>query len=328
MIKSKLEQNTNRVISGYVSTKDLSKRYIEIYFEDTFLRRVPAHLNRKFNVIDSDILGFWFAIHPSLVKLIPENTILKVKDADGRPLPIAKTALISPIGSATDEGAALLELLAKGHLVDKWGALKIPFSAESEKRERYAEEMRRTIDFFDRRGLVAFPHYGTLLGLVREGKFIDHDDDVDLSIAIYDSSLIKIVDKYYDIVESLIDEGHRVDLIETGQIHFREKGSTGPLLDIFLTWGTNEFEFNTYFGVVGNLSSPLSFKDAELEGQKVKIPTLAEEVVELTFGPNWKTPDSSFVWQGQAHLTEVMTKIKKIGRPRLDSIIERLKVAN
>lgn len=323
MFESKLEQNTDRVISGYINTTDVSKRYVELYFGNRFLRRIPAHLDRKMAIVDSNIMGFWFAIHPSLVKMLPIGTILKVKDAFGKELPHTRNAKITPIGSAIDGGENLLSALNQGHLIDKWGALKIPFSAQVDKRKRYAKEMNSVITFFNKRDIIAFPHYGTLLGLIREGKFIDHDDDVDLSIAIYDKNLKSVVNSYYDIVEQLIEEGHRVDLIETGQIQFRQKGSDGPLLDIFLTWGINRLEFNSYFGVVGSLSKPLDFVEAELEGYKVKIPSLATEVIELTFGPNWKTPDPSFVWQPPARVKEIMEEIKNEGRPRLNALMKR-----
>jgi predicted nucleotidyltransferase len=48
-----------------------------------------------------------------------------------------------------------------------------------------ANRMKRFIDFLDAKlGLKAFPCYGTLLGIHRDGDFLPHDDDIDLAVVV------------------------------------------------------------------------------------------------------------------------------------------------
>ncbi|WP_230532182.1 LicD family protein [Microvirga roseola] len=210
-MSSYVENNSQGVISGVLSYDSPDDCFVDIFSADLFLRRIPAQHSLHDISDDPKVKGFWFGLHSSVVGMLPQGTILEARSTDGETIPCSPAARVETIGVATDGGAALRAALEAGCFIDKWGALKAPFIAEPEKRKRYAQHMGGIANYFyERHSVVAFPHYGTLLGCIREGKFIDHDDDVDLSIAIYDKDLDIVVDKFFKLMYDACADGLNV----------------------------------------------------------------------------------------------------------------------
>ena len=65
--------------------------------------------------------------------------------------------------------------------------------------------LSKTIKIFDKHGIKYWAIGGTLLGSIREGKIIYHDDDIDLSIDIKDK--IKIKNNYNNIIDDFNKNG-------------------------------------------------------------------------------------------------------------------------
>lgn len=326
MAYSYVEQSLEGSISGVLSKTTADERFIDIFADDLFLRRVPAHLMRDDIATDSNARGFRFQLDRYVMAMLPPGTILKARDTVGYSLAHSHTARIEPFGSASDGGAALRALLLQGSVIDKWGALKTPFAAQPENRRRYAKAMRLVTDYFaERHGVVAFPHYGTLLGHIREQKFIDHDDDVDLSIAIYDISLDRIIDRFFTLIHDTCADGHNVNVVNAG--HFAISHKDLPLIpiDIFLSWGTDPLSFNTCFGVSGRLQYSLAFIAAELEDQKIRVPIQSEEILAMTYGPSWKLPDPTFIWQPSSEVNRVMQEMYDRASDRLKVLLEKIR---
>ena len=119
-----------------------------------------------------------------------------------------------------------------------------------------------------------------MLGLIREGDFIENDDDIDLLLHIRDRGKllyklnqlnIKITVNEVSIIQVMIENFGHVD------IYFYEYRNT----DILIRWDGNLlFSYNDIF--------PL--KKVNFKGITINIPFNSEKVIEDTYGKNWRIP--------------------------------------
>lgn len=298
-------QNQRGKISGEWSASSEEDRVLTVGFGDTFLRKITVPTG-------DGAQRFRFTVAEPLLALIPPGSVLVVSDSEGNPLPCGDEP--ETVGSATDGGEKLLKLIGMGYVVDKWGTLKLPFSASQKNRERCRNAMDLVCSYFRTIGISIFPHYGTLLGLARGGKFLDHDDDVDMSVMIYAGTLDGVVESYLDIIARVQRDGHSVGQPAFGQFHMKLKDYDLPSVDVFLSWALEPTQFNTYFGVAGQISGELKFEASTIEGVPILAPVQMDEILALTYGPSWRVPDPTFLWQPSTQVSKVMRELAEAGK--------------
>ena len=293
---------------------------LHIYANDILITKIKPYISRDdvfrgYNVRNS---GFKLNLSETLIELIPEGTILSVRDKLGNELPILNKEKIEPVGAATDNGKELQKKLSNGAFVDKWGSLKYPFSKKTQTRRKYILSILETNNIFTELfGFVSFPVYGTLLGMARNGSFIEHDDDVDMSFIVHRDSINDISDDFYFVYDKLIENGFSVKLVNTGQFFLKPKGNELPGVDIFISWYTSSKEFYTYFGVGGPLEDRPTFCRRELENEMVLTPDRYEQILELTYGKDWRIPDPHFQWAIRPSIREIMSSLEAAGRKKM-----------
>lgn len=305
-----IDQHTPTVIQGScVDSEQEGATLLNICWGDTTLRTIQTDGSR-----------FSFEFDKRFTALLPEGTYLQVRLPDGSFLD--RNPSLSTIGEATDGGEKLLGQLKSGYVVDKWGSLKLPFSAKTpEQRSKLAQGMADVTAYFqDRFEKTLFPHYGTLLGYARSKEFIPHDDDTDMSYVSHAETIEDAVNEFYDIMAALKAEGHHIWVVDAGQASVTLKGynHTGP--DVFLSWQKPDGTFFTYFGVLGEIDNHLSFIKDEFEGVTLNIPTNYEQLLQITYGPTWKIPDPDFRWEEPQHLAEMVALFRSAGAARLPSL--------
>lgn len=158
------------------------------------------------------------------------------------------------------------------------------------------------------KGIAAFPAFGSLLGLVREGSFLKHDDDIDIGV---------IMDESFSWTEV------KNALESIGLTSFREFGFDGTVteqayrfknclgVDIFLFIPASDYECEVYFYtyitdaqgshiiVKGQrIPKPKECKQLEYQEYLIPIPDCSEKMLRCTYGPGWQTPDPN--WQSGA----------------------------
>lgn len=166
----------------------------------------------------------------------------------------------------------------------------------------------KVCEALDKENITAFPAFGSLLGLVREGAFLKHDDDIDIGV-IMDESFSW--DKVKRALESI------------GLTSFREFGYDGKVteqayqfekclgIDVFLFVPINESECEVYFYTYTTDSNgthiivksqqipkPEKYEQVEYQDYLIPIPDCSNEMLQCTYGVNWRIPDPN--WQSGA----------------------------
>jgi hypothetical protein len=184
-------------------------------------------------------------------------------------------------------------------VLDKWGRLIRPLSAEdSGLLDELMDEVIRLLDVLrEEAGVPAYICYGTLLGAVRNGKLIGHDNDVDLAYLSEHAFPVDVVREGYRVERVLRDHGWVVRRGSGVRLNVRLRLSDGSVrfVDVFTShWvgGVLYIPSDTGFALPRETILPLT--TVELMGRQVPAPADSETLLAATYGESWRVPDPSF----------------------------------
>lgn len=133
--------------------------------------------------------------------------------------------------------------------------------------------------------------FGSVLGFVRDGDFILHDDDMDLLVAFAPADISSYALAKASLVKALGASG--LSVYNENRTHFTVNG-----VDVFvgfieqddsIAWFPSQRNSNLF---MNDVFPP---RKIEIHGVEVKIPRNPEKYLEATYGKNWRVPDSG--WQ-------------------------------
>jgi SAM-dependent methyltransferase len=194
---------------------------------------------------------------------------LKIEDSEGRPL-----------------------------VFNKHGKVKRSFE---ERDPVAADAMMRAADaalaLVHKAGYPAFLAYGTLLGAVRDGRLIGHDDDIDLAFVADSPFPVDAARSSFQLERMFRRAGWATWRFSAGDFKVADKRLHGPgrWMDIFGGWYADG-----RFYLLGRLAIPedevklLPLSEVELEGHRLAAPADPTWLLEAAYGPNWRIPDPSF----------------------------------
>ncbi|MGW9167702.1 methyltransferase domain-containing protein [Agromyces sp. NPDC055657] len=200
----------------------------------------------------------------------------------------------------------LAELVAAGQIIDKWG--KLTDAPSDALHRRLMESMQTVLDDLDELGYTAAITGGTLLGAIREGRILAHDDDIDLLVYLGEVAPPDVSIASYALERRIRDRGHEVvrhsdahlQVMFAGEESGGAAGQVNPLgstvhVDLFLGFH-DQGVYNQPIAVRGTFApaSLLPLGEVTLEG--VAVPSVADgdAWLALCYGTGWRTPDPSF----------------------------------
>jgi SAM-dependent methyltransferase len=146
-------------------------------------------------------------------------------------------------------------------------------------------------------GLEAFLAFGCLLGAVRDGNVIGHDCDADVSYLSRHTHPFDIIRENRRAADTMESLGWRITRMSAGdfKIWTRPCGGRRVGIDVFAAFYVDDV-FHMVPSVTGDLprSALLPVGEVTLEGRRFVAPARPEDLLAVTYGPNWRVPDPSF----------------------------------
>lgn len=202
-------------------------------------------------------------------------------------------------GGDTQHEVTVVDAAGHALVLDKWGRLIRPLSAEkSGLIDELMDEVVELLEVLrDKAGVPAFISYGTLLGAVRNGQLIGHDNDIDVAYVSEHPHPVDVAREAYRVERALRDHGWVVRRGSGVRINVRLRLSDNSMrcVDVFTAHWVDGVLFipsDTGFRLPRETILPLT--TVELLGRQVPAPAQSERLLAATYGDNWRVPDPSF----------------------------------
>ncbi|EGD45396.1 LigA [Nocardioidaceae bacterium Broad-1] len=165
--------------------------------------------------------------------------------------------------------------------------------------KEYVTAIVRATEMLSGLGQDAMLAYGTLLGVVREGDFLAHDDDVDMLTPIHAPSLEEGRAMLGDLHERITAQGWSVHRPGGGMnFHVRDP-ETGLHIDVFpMIVGGEKTSLHMEQMVIRPIDTTLLLPSVgqTFKGAEVRVPADPEGFLEERYGTTWRTPDPFHDW--------------------------------
>lgn len=149
------------------------------------------------------------------------------------------------------------------------------------------------IKFFGEKKYETFLNSGTLLGVVRDKKLIDHDDDIDLAVVLKAGSTEDAAQEWKSLTSAIREEGLLDEAAFTKPEVVKLRPINNVQIDLFPCWVANDKVY-VYPHTKGNLSKSdlLPLQTCPVSG--APIPASPEKMLAVNYGANWREPDPYF----------------------------------
>ena len=194
---------------------------------------------------------------------------------------------------------AVVDDAGRDLVVNKWGrlgrALGDSDAGVTGRLLDHAEEVAAVLE--RELGLEPFVTGGTLLGAVREGRLLGHDDDVDLGYLSAHTDPFEVAREGYEVGRVLCRAGFSVLHHSSGhvQMHFEHDGASDHYVDVFAGF-LREGHWHQLFCIrhPARRADLLPRSTVHVEGRPMPAPADVALALAANYGPHWRTPDPAF----------------------------------
>ena len=160
--------------------------------------------------------------------------------------------------------------------------------------------------------VTAFADFGTLLGIIREGKLLDHDLDADIGV-ITNGVSIEVIRKameshglklwrQYCFNDMIVEESYRFKQVKVDLNYYQYSDKS---MNTYLFYKDPEYTYeekdNRRHVVKMTYTAVTEFKNIIIEGCSICVPLNAEQLLKEKYGESWRTPDTNWIyWQSPA----------------------------
>jgi hypothetical protein len=181
--------------------------------------------------------------------------------------------------------------------VSKWGGMARSFDDADDAGELVEMTAALLHDLNEVVGVPAYAAYGTLLGAVRSGRVIGHDTDADVSYLSRFTHPADIATESFRIQRELQRLGWPIDRGRSARLAVRKRRH----VDIFVSYFHGDrFALDQWVEGPLRRDQILPLSTVTLEGHSLPAPADPGALLELNYGPGWRTPDPSFHYNGSA----------------------------
>ncbi|MFL0410651.1 methyltransferase domain-containing protein [Microbacterium paludicola] len=166
-------------------------------------------------------------------------------------------------------------------------------------RRQLLESSRELVTLLEAADYPVYIVGGTLLGVIRDGGMMPHDDDVDLAFLCREDNPADVGLSSYRMERLLVANGYTVirhSLAHLEITFFSETGEPDYYVDIF-TGFFRDGDYCQPFALKGPEiveSDLLPTRPREVEGVELPEPNRPEAWLEFAYGPRWMVPDPTF----------------------------------
>lgn len=186
--------------------------------------------------------------------------------------------------------------------MNKWDRLGPVFEGdETGVQERLLDNAVRLVAVLEDLGYPVYIVGGTLLGAMRNGALMAHDDDIDLAFLCDEKNPLDISLVSMRMQRQLEEAGFtpiRHSLAHLQVTFFREDGSTDHYIDIFTGFIEDDL-YSQPFALRGpevTSSDLLPVQRMEISGRKLPAPANPDAWLTYAYGENWRVPDPTFTF--------------------------------
>jgi len=143
-------------------------------------------------------------------------------------------------------------------------------------------------------GLPFFLYAGALLGHVRNGKLIEHDDDIDVAVMLGECTPEEVGPMWREVkleldLRNLLTEESRV----TNRPVYKFKSDMDFEIDLFPAW-THESKFSVFPYAAGDMDDGDIVPLISFGQDPLMFPADSEAFLAHCYGPSWRVPDPLF----------------------------------
>ncbi len=200
-----------------------------------------------------------------------------------------------------DHSVAVVDGKGRPLVLDKYMRLTKPLTgAPDEAVSDILDQLESLLAALEDAGAPAFICYGTLLGAVREGGFIGHDNDLDIAYLSDQTTPVDVIREGFRIERRLRDGGWSVRRGSGARLNVRLHMQDGSIrfVDVFTAcWIDGTFYMQSDTGFDFPREALLPLQPVTLSGREVPAPADSERLLVATYGPSWRTPDPAFQYE-------------------------------